>query len=314
MTDVRAEPQLASLAFPALGTTASLVVTRGSRLAIARRVLESELDEVDRACSRFRPDSDLTRVNASAGRRVRVAPRLITAVEVALRAARITDGDVDPTVGQALQLVGYDRDFDSVAPNGPPIRLEVGRVPGWRTVEVDRARLTVRVPRGVKLDLGATAKALAADQAADAVHTAVGGGVLVSLGGDLAVAGRAPAGGWCVRVTDDHAAHPSAAGETVIVAAGGLATSSTTVRRWTRGDRELHHIIDPATGCSTESCWRTVSVAAANCVDANTASTAAIVRGESAPMWLASLNMPARLVRRDGSVIRVGGWATTGRP
>jgi thiamine biosynthesis lipoprotein len=313
MRDVIAEPQLVSVAFPALGTTASLVVTRGSRLAIARRVLESELDEIDRACSRFRPDSDLTRVNAAPGRRVRVAPRLITAVEVAVRAARITDGDVDPTVGQALQLVGYDRDFDSVAPNGPPIQLEVGRIPGWRTVEVDRARLTVRVPRGVKLDLGATAKALAADQAADAVRDAVGGGVLVSLGGDLAAAGRAPAGGWCVRVTDDHAAHPCAAGETVIVASGGLATSSTTVRRWTRGDRELHHIIDPATGCSTESCWRTVSVAAATCVDANTASTAAIVRGESAPMWLASLNMPARLVRHDGSVIRVGGWATTER-
>jgi thiamine biosynthesis lipoprotein len=313
MTDVITESEPVSVTFPTLGTTATLLVTRGDQLAVARRVLESQLDEIDRACSRFRPDSDLTRVNEAEGRRVRVAPLLITAVEVALRAARITDGDVDPTVGQAMQLVGYDRDFDAVAPNGPPVQLQVARIPGWRTVEINRSTQTIRVPQGVMLDLGATAKALAADLSAQAVHDSVGGGVLVSLGGDLSIAGPAPTGGWCVRVTDDHAAPPDAPGETVALDTGGLATSSTTVRRWTRGDRTLHHIIDPATGSSTESCWRTVSVAAANCVDANIASTAAIVRGERAPRWLASLELPARLVRGDGRVIHVGGWAAAER-
>ena len=303
----------ASVEFPALGTTASLLVTRRSQLASACRVLESELDEIDRACSRFRPDSDLMRVNESAGRWVRVSPLLLTAIEVALRAARITDGDVDPTVGEALQLVGYDRDFGSVARHGPSIPLAVRRVPGWRTVEIDRGSHRVRVPCGVKLDLGATAKALAADRAAEAVRETVGGGVLVSLGGDIAMAGPSPSGGWCVRVTDDHAADLDAAGANILVGAGGLATSSTTVRCWTRGTRELHHIIDPATGCSTDTCWRTVSVAAADCVDANTASTAAIVRGEAAAGWLASLDMPARLVRHDGTVKHVGGWATAAK-
>lgn len=313
MTDVITESEPASVTFPTLGTTATLLVTRRHQLALARRVLESQLDEIDRACSRFRADSDLTRVNEAEGRRVRVAPLLITAVEVALRAARLTDGDVDPTVGEALQLVGYDRDFDAVAPSGPPIHLQVARVPGWRTVEIDPSRQTIRVPRGVMLDLGATAKALAADLSANVVQERIGGGVLVSLGGDLAVAGPTPTGGWCVRVTDDHAAPPDAPGETVALEAGGLATSSTTVRRWTRGDRTLHHIIDPATGCSIESCWQTVSVAAANCVDANIASTAAIIRGESAPRWLASLELPARLVGRDGRVVHVGGWAAVER-
>ena len=306
-------PEPASVEFPALGTTASLLVTHRSQLASACRVLESELDEIDRTCSRFRPDSDLMRVNESAGRWVRATPLLLTAIEVALRAARITDGDVDPTVGEALQLVGYDRDFGSVARHGPSIPLEVRRVPGWRTVEIDRGSQRVRVPCGVRLDLGATAKALAADRAAEAVRETVGGGVLVSLGGDIAIAGCSPSGGWCVRVTDDHAADLDAAGANILVGAGGLATSSTTVRCWTRGTRELHHIIDPATGCSTDSCWRTVSVAAANCVDANTASTAAIVRGETAAGWLASLGMPARLVRHDGTVMHVGGWATAAR-
>ena len=304
------DTQPASAAFPALGTTVSLLVTNPRRLDAARSVVEAELDDIDRACSRFRPDSDLTHVNEAAGRRVHVAPLLITAIDVALRAARITDGDVDPTVGEALQLAGYDRDFASLPPDGPAIPLEVRRVPGWHAVEIDRGRGTVRVPRGVSLDLGATAKALTADRAATAVHAAVGGGVLVSLGGDIAVAGPPPAGGWSVRVTDDHAADLGAPGETVVVESGGLATSSTTVRRWRRGERALHHIIDPTTGCPSETCWRTVSVAGANCTDANIASTAAIVRGERAAPWLGSLGMPARLVRHDGRVIRVGGWSS----
>jgi thiamine biosynthesis lipoprotein len=111
-----------------------------------------------------------------------------------------------------------------------------------------------------------------------------------------------------VRVTDDHASGPEADGQTVLVQSGGLATSSTTVRRWARGGQELHHVLDPRTGRPAEEVWRTVSVAAASCVDANIASTAAIIRGERAPAWLESLGLPARLVLPEGSVVRVGGW------
>ncbi|HYT26543.1 MAG TPA: FAD:protein FMN transferase, partial [Actinomycetota bacterium] len=134
------------------------------------------------------------------------------------------------------------------------------------------------------------------------------GGVLVSLGGDLATAGTPPPGGWAVRVADWHAAGRGAQGQTVRVRGGGLATSSTTVRRWTRGGEQLHHVVDPATGRPAPVVWRTVSVAAATCVDANVAATAAIVRGDRSPAWLDSLGLPARLVRPDGSLVRVGGW------
>jgi thiamine biosynthesis lipoprotein len=134
--------------------------------------------------------------------------------------------------------------------------------------------------------------------------------VLVSLGGDIAIAGDPPGRGWSVRVTDWHAAGPEAEGQTVQATSGGLATSSTTVRRWSRGGDELHHVVDPATGRSAEVVWRTVSVAAATCVDANVAATAAVVRGERSPAWLESLRLPARLVRPDGTVVRVGGWPT----
>jgi len=273
----------------------------------ARLAVEAQLESIDRTCSRFRPDSDLERLNRAGGRSVRVDPVLIEALEVALRAARLTDGDVDPTVGEALRVLGYDCDFAAVAPTGGPV-VRVERVPGWELVEIDADRCTIRVPAGVRLDLGATAKALAADRAAADASSAAGCGVLVSLGGDIAVAGDPPPQGWDVRVADSHASPAGAEGQTVSIDGGGLATSSTTVRRWSRGGDELHHVVDPATGRSARIVWRTVSVAAADCVDANVAATAAIIRGERSPAWLGQLGLPARLVRPDGSIVRVGGW------
>jgi thiamine biosynthesis lipoprotein len=173
---------------------------------------------------------------------------------------------------------------------------------------VDERRGAVRVPRGVELDLGATAKALAADRAATSAAARVKASVLANLGGDVAVAGDPPQGGWAVRVTDDHAAAFDAPGQTVSIVSGGLATSSTTARRWVSGSERLHHIFDPSSGRPAAVIWRTVSVAARSCVDANLASTAAIVRGDAAPAWLESAGMPARLVAPDGSVLRIGEW------
>ena len=294
----------ATVRWSALGTQASLVVSDPRALAAARRAVEAELEAIDLACSRFRSDSDLSRLNACAGRTVRVGPLLLDAITVALRAAALTDGIVDPTIGRALILAGYDRDFARIT--AAPTWLAATRVAGWRTVSLNRAGSTVRIPRGVRLDLGATAKALAADRsAAAAAAAAPGAGVLVNLGGDIAVAGRAPAGGWAVRVADDHCAPPDAPGQALSLDAGGLATSSTTVRRW---GPAAHHIIDPRTGRPAVSPWRTVSVAAATCVDANIASTAAIVLGDGAPDWLAARGLPGRLVDQEGRAQAVADW------
>jgi thiamine biosynthesis lipoprotein len=293
--------------FMALGTGAVVLTADQASLGDACLAVAREIDAIDRACSRFRDDSELARVNSAGGEPVAVGPVLLDALDAALRAARLTDGDVDPTVGEAIRVLGYDRDFAAVSRAGGPL-LQVVKVPGWRRVVLDRERGLVRVPAGVRLDLGATAKALAADRAAARAAAAAGCGVLVSLGGDIATAGQPPSGGWAVRVTDWHDAGPEADGETIRVHGGALATSSTTVRCWTRGDEPLHHVVDPATGRSADLVWRTVSVAAATCVDANTAATAAIIRGERGPAWLCSLDLPARLVRPDGSVVRVSGW------
>jgi thiamine biosynthesis lipoprotein len=291
--------------FPVFGSEATIVVTDPLALSEAQRVVQDELDAIDKACSRFRPDSELTALNEAAGRPVPVSPLLRHALSVALRAAVLTDGAVDPTVGAAVRVLGYDTDFGSVARTGPAL-VGIARVPGWQRVSFDGS--TVEVPAGVQLDLGATAKAWAADVAARRAAAAVGCGVLVGLGGDIAVAGPAPTSGWIIGLADWHGASDADVSGTIRIECGGVATSSTTVRRWARGSQQLHHLIDPRTGRPAEEVWRTVSVAAASCVDANTASTAAVVQGLRAPEWLARRDLPARLVDREGSVLCVGGW------
>jgi thiamine biosynthesis lipoprotein ApbE len=296
----------ASANWRALGTLVQLVVTDPGALAEARRLLTRDLAEVDAACSRFRADSE---IRALTGGRQRISPLLAEAIAVALRAAGLTDGDVDPTVGAAMSAVGYDRDFEKIEPNGPPISLTVRKVPGWREVRLDGRSLTL--PAGVQLDLGATAKAWAADRSAARIARELGTGVLVSLGGDIAVAGPAPHDGWRIRVQDVTGAPDDPPGgpyALIAIRDGGLATSSTAARRWQRGGDVLHHILDPRTSLPAEPVWRTVSVAAGSCADANAASTAAVLRGRRALGWLARLGLPARLVDATGVVFTVAGW------
>lgn len=295
--------------FPALGSTASLVVTDPSIRWRALEVLRDELDQIDRACSRFRDDSELVRLNARAGRGpVAVSALLLEAVDAAVRAARVTGGLVDPTVGTALELAGYDRDFALVAPDGPALTYVARPVPGWEAVRVDRRSGVISLPAGTKLDLGATAKALCADRAARRISVETGAGVLVGLGGDIAVAGPGPDGGWPVRISTDHAEPLDGPGPVVAVHGGGLATSSTAVRKWRRGGVVTHHLIDPASSKPADSCWEAVSVAAGSCLDANIASCAAMLMGHQAPGWLEEQRLPARLVDPAGSVTAVAGW------
>jgi len=307
---VIASPRSAS--FGAIGTTAQVVVDDPRALEQAEAILRDELDAIDRACSRFRDDSELSLLNRAEGRETVVGPLLAEAIEVGLRAAAITGGDVDPTIGRAMGELGYDRDFSLVSGGRPGVRVRITPVPGWRTVRLDRARGTVTIPAGVSIDLGATAKALAADRAARAINEATGTGTLVSLGGDIALCGEPPEGGWPVRVTDDHR-DLDGEGETISLRSGGLATSSTTVRRWGSEADARHHILDPRRGTPATEVWRTVSVAAGSCVDANIASTAAIVRVARAPEWLAGAGLPARLVALDGAVVHVGDWPVPAR-
>lgn len=279
-----------------------LVVDDSRTLTAAAEDLTTLLARVDKAASRFRRDSALSIANARAGKPTAIPALLVELVGVALDAAASTDGAVDPTVGLAMHRIGYDRDIAAIAPNGPALRhVTPGR--RWRDVRLDRSAGLLTVPPGTALDLGATAKARVADRAAAALSRRYKTAVLVELGGDLAVAGGR-AGGWGVRVAE----REDGDGQLVVVRHGGLATSTTTVRRWTRGATAMHHIVDPRTGAPAEGPWRTVSVAAPRALAANVASTAAIVMGEPAFDWLEARGLAARLVARDGTVVTTGGW------
>lgn len=291
------------------GTSITLVVTDPRVLVDAVRVMYRELERIDRATSRFRSGAEIHELHHWAGEPVAVSDDLWDAIVEAIRMAEATDGAVDPTVGEAMRRLGYDRDFAAVAggASGPfPARQPV---PGWRSVELDAMNRTVRLAPGTRLDLGATAKALAADRVARGVLALVGCGVEVSLGGDVAVAGPPPEQGFQVGIADTCDANEIA--ETVAVASGGLATSGLAARHWKLDGHEVHHIVDPDTGLPAAAVWRTVSVTAASCVEANAASTAAIVKGNAALAWLSARQLPSRLVAMDGSIRRVAGWPDT---
>jgi thiamine biosynthesis lipoprotein len=302
----------AAASWNAIGTLICLVVTDPARLPAGRQLLASYLDALDLACSRFRPDSELARAERKAGTSVPVSELLADAVSVALRAAELTGGDLDPTVATQLAALGYDRDFALVAGDGPPVSLVASPRPRWREVRLDRERRRLTVPPGVRLDLGATAKAYAADRAAARLAHRLRCGVLVSLGGDIAVGGEPPAGGWQVRIQDvtgRPGEPPAGPCEVIAVTSGGVSTSGIAARRWRRGTRTLHHILDPATGLPAKPVWRTVSVLADTAVLANIASTTAIIRGATAPGWLESQHAAARLVAADGQVRTTTAWS-----
>lgn len=289
--------------------TARLVVTEPTVLAEASGLVDACLAGVEQAASRFFPGSELSRLRPGPDGTVVVGPVLADLVGAALEAARETDGMVDPTLGDVLAGLGYDRDLALLPPADDAIRVVrsgevvVRRSSTWRSLRLDGRRLTL--PAGVRLDLGATAKARAADRCAALVHDRLGTGVLVSLGGDVATAGPAPREGWQVTVQDLPADAPQQVG---LTAGAAVATSSTARRTWQHDGRVVHHLLDPRTGAPVDGPWRCVTVVAPTCLRANTASTATLALGDTGLSWLARTGLPARLLGHDGGVVTTGGW------
>lgn len=290
--------------WPLWSTRARICVTEPRLLDEATARTQVWLREVDDAANRFRADSEISTLGERASRagQVKLSPLLNDLVSASLVAAELTGGAVDPTVGKAMVDLGYDRTLEDITTTTHPPRV-VAPAPGWQALSLIDGVLTL--PPGTRLDLGATAKAVAADRAAGLVSDALGCGVLVSLGGDIATSGTIPPGGWQITVRD----HPEDPTAHIALADGwAVATSSSVQRVWRRGDCTVHHIIDPATGRPASTQWRTVTVAATSCVEANTLATATIVKGARGLSWLADRTVAARLVDQRGAVHLLGGW------
>ena len=199
--------------------------------------------------------------------------------------------------------------FDEVLarplPSAPPV---LGPVAGHAHVHLHPESRTVRIPRGVRLDLGSTAKALAADRAATRIARQIDGPVLVSLGGDVAVAGPPLPGGWAVGIAHESSTPAADVDQVVAIHRGGLASSAPGARRWMAGNRRVNHIVDPRTGDSVAATWALVSATGDSCVDANMVTTAALVWGELGLDRIAAFGQAVRLERSDGTVVYLNGW------
>jgi FAD:protein FMN transferase len=292
-----------------IGTTASVVVEDPKLADTALAILAVDLDDLDEACSRFRPDSELRLVERfGRGRATPVSPLLFSVLDASATIATLTGGIVDPTIGSALVELGYDRDFADIVDDqlGP---VPAPRpAPGWWRVRLDLSARTATIPAGVHVDVGSAGKAYAADRSAHRIAEALDCGVLVNLGGDIAVAGAAPDEGWGVGIALSSHTAATEADDVVVLRSGGLASSGTTSRSWMRGATRVHHIVDPWTGEIAPSTWALASVLAPTCLEANGWSTASIVWGEDAPGNLAAHGLSARLVSGDGAVHLVGDW------
>ncbi len=243
-----------SITFDAMGSEAHVVVVGPPALgALARRRLE----DLEAKWSRFRPASEISRLNR-AGAAV-VSPETVLLIQRAIQGWMATEGRFDPTVYDALVAQGYDRSFDrglSRAEAPAP-----AAVPGCWGIVVDETAAAIVLPAGVHVDPGGIGKGLAADLVVADLMASGAEGAMVSIGGDLRAEGRPPEGaGWTIAL--DEPAVRGATG-TISIAAGAIATSSTRVQRWSAGDREVHHLIDPATGLPHRGTVALVTVVAA---------------------------------------------------
>lgn len=303
------ETSTASIAesdFRAIGTSCRVLVTEPTVLDAATAMARDHLAELDAAASRFRPDSEVSRLAALAvaGPASRLVSFLLADyLRAALEMADLTDGLVDPSVGAAVIASGYDADIDEIRASAASRGGEPVPVPGWRSIRISEANV-VSVPQGMVIDLGATAKAHAADTIARRLAARFRGGFLVNLGGDIAISGDVPEDGWNIGV------ELADGREAQVIRSDGSAvcTSSTRLRTWTSGGRTRHHIIDPRTGTSADAVWASVTCAAPSAIVANAMSTAAIVLGADAPAWLEAKGVTARLDGADGTLTLVNGW------
>jgi thiamine biosynthesis lipoprotein len=278
--------------FLAMGTDVELLSVGGDPQGLAE--VEDLIASLEARWSRFLPGSELSSLNAAAGRPVRLLPDTFALVEAAVDAWRRTDGRFDPTILPVLAALGYDRSFEQVARDGPADATTTpAAVPGCGGIALQREMGLALLPPGVALDLGGIAKGHTADRAVVALLAAGAAGAMANLGGDIRVAGAAPGEGpWTIGVDDPH--RPGHDLAVLALAEGAVATSSRTRRRWTRGGQVLHHLIDPATAAPARSG-----------VDA-----AVIVAGEA--IWAEVLAKVALIAGAEEGAALVGRFGATG--
>lgn len=300
--------------FRAMGADAELLVIADDDRAAAR-LLGAACDRVEALearWSRFRPHSEVSRLNTLAGLPVDVSWETALLVERAIEAWRSTGGGFDPSVLAAMVAAGYDRDFAEL--DLSPSRAWHTELPALHAACTDIVvdGCTVLLPEGLGFDPGGIGKGLAADLVAAETMAAGAIGVCVNLGGDVRAMGDPepalrPARPWVVDVEAPGSDEPIAQ---VRVTNGAVATSTSLLRRWRVGSSVRHHLIDPATGRPSDSDVVLVSVAGPQAWDAETLAKASLLRGSARVFDLIDGDHWALAVTDDGRTLTTtgGGW------
>ncbi|MBC9723933.1 FAD:protein FMN transferase [Streptomyces sp. TRM68367] len=300
--------EAAEARFPVMGSAGHLFVVGGRGPELLARA-RSRLVELEALWSRFRADSELCRLNAASGQWVRVSAPTVALVRRAVQAWEVTGGLFDPTVLPALEQAGYTRSFEALPRElsaGPAPATATAPAPGCADIEIREDR--VRLPRGVRLDLGGIGKGYAADLLAHELMAAGAEGACVNLGGDVRATGAAPgADAWAVAVEDE--ARPGTDLAWLTLADGAVATSTRLRRRWQRAGREFHHLIDPATGAPAASELTGVTVVAGVAHWAEVLAKAALIAGlPTGSALLEAHGVAGLLVTEDGAAHSAGLW------
>lgn len=288
--------------------------TDPERTAIVRSSfgwVEDFFGRVEAELSRFRSMSAVSRLNRAAGRGPQVVPPLVwTVLTSAIEAARDSGGIYDPTLLRIMERIGYDRSFETMERiSAAKVNSPVPAIGSWRRVRLDSGARSVSLPGDLALDLGGIAKGWTVDQAALAL--AMLGPVLVDAGGDLRVVDAVDGEPWPIGVQDPF--EPERDRGLVRLSTGALATSSVGGRRWRRGDRTLHHVIDPRTGTSAESDLHSVTVHAPSALTADVAAKVVLVLGRvSGSDYLLKRGLSARLTSVDRRETVVGDFPCEG--
>jgi len=290
--------------FEIWGLSGTLATEHLDQMGFAEERLWYWLDQIDQSCNRFRSDSEISRLNASGGAVTSISATFQLALRAALDAAVASQQLCDPTVLPALLALGYDVDYDELALR-EDVKLKKPVLPlGVSAIHLDEKTHSVQLDERCQLDLGSSAKALLVDLVASDV--APSGGVVVELGGDVALRGQGPEGAWAIGLSDS--LEITGLEPRIAFTNGGVATSSMTTRTWRAGNVVVNHIVDPRTGSFAKGPYATASVSARSCVLANAFATAALLWGEEASYFVAQAGWSARLIRHDGTIDFVGGW------
>ncbi len=279
-------------------------------------VAEAEVRRLEELWSRFRPDSEVSRLNDRSGQSVAVSAETITLVCRALRAHRLTGGWFDPFMARTIADLGYDRDFlHLIGVEAAPVGqgsyslgdgATLRRAAPADEVVIDREARTVRLPTGFGLDPGGIGKGLAADLVSATALAAGARGALVNLGGDLRCRGEHPGDGWTITISDPVGDRP-ALDEWVRITEGAVATSTPLKRRWIAPDGSAaHHLLHPATGRPVDIEVASVTVIAPSGWLAEALSKALLIGGPELGSALMKLHRAAGVVvTLDGSVHRL---------